>query len=226
MAGAIVSTGKVDYTTPDDEDLPIISMVRAFFREIRRIKTGVDDINDPGIDLDPCSNPQAIVGAKLNFQLEPVDPTEAIQTFICKAGTWETSHVQADGLAAVWSNSRIYVNPPFGRKKGGTSVTDWVMKEQESLNVEVIYCIPDTPETHLWKNHILLQADGRCQLKQRVVFGNMFDKEGKLVKTGIPKPISLVYFGEYPEVFKKFFRTLGRVENPLEVYADQVDITL
>lgn len=225
MAGAIVSTGKVDYTTTDDENLPIVSTVRNFFRAMRAVQTGKPvDPRDPGIDLDPCSNPSSIVRAALNIQLEPVQVPTLVHTGA--DGSWSYNYVQADGLAAVWHNQRTYVNPPFGRKKGGTSVTDWVMKEEETLNAEVVYCIPDTPETNLWKNHILLFADGRCQLRKRVVFGNMYDKNGKPVVTGIPKPISLVYFGQYPHLFKQYFRTLGRVECPFEVYADQTDIML
>lgn len=236
MAGAIVSTNKKDYTTPSY----IVQKVREFYRRI-------GSFSGAGITLDPSSNPQSPVKAMISCQLEKPEPIgiDHVREFTENGHeyNWTCAVLQTDGLAYDWKNHFVYDNPPFGRSPNGTTVSHWVMKgiktRIEAPNTELIYCIPDTPETDLWKNQILLKAQGRCQLKKRVVFGNMFktkpgseefllDEEGEKIpkKTGIPKPVSLVYFGNYPVDFRQDFQYLGRVENPSEVYSNQKDIRL
>ncbi|MDA8117155.1 MAG: hypothetical protein M0000_07300 [Actinomycetota bacterium] len=238
MAGAIHSTGKKDYTTPDW----ILGAVRDFFRDIQRA-----DAADLGIDLDPCSNPQSTVDAALNLMLEEEkvwnSETKQVEihrnSILLAQGNWlhdRASNHQGvvpcwqfgDGLERSWTGLRVYFNPPFGYNKiTKLGINDWINKaieeaawpQLEYKNIpEIIGCLPDTPETKPWKNGVLLTAQGRCQLARRVKFGGM--------KTGIPKPISLVYWGQHPEIFKEHFRQFGRVENPSSVYKDQSHIRL
>lgn len=203
MAGAIASTGKTNYCTPEW----IVEAVRDFYGTI---------------DLDPCSNANSLVNALVNFyhpddiltaaaiaEKSPLE-RESPTTFFFSA---------QDGLdLSAWAyNRRVYINPPFGNK----NITKWVqlaIKAKEEKNCEVILLIPDTPETKLWKNTILLKADGRCQLKKRVSF--------RFAKSSIPKAISIIYFGHNYVRFLEIFKHLGRVECPKDVYANQADIEL
>ena len=190
MAGAISSTGRVDYNTPAHLLVP----VRKFF--------------GGQIELDPCSNLNSLVDAELNIVYgNPESPSYHISD---SGGTF----VFGNGLKSPWNGTNVFVNPPFRTSK------EWILKAVEEVKqgAEVIFLIPDSPETKIWKNTILLKAAGRCQLKQRVKFVGM--------KNTITKPVSFVYFGKYPNEFKEVFKTYGRVENPQEVYADQADIVL
>lgn len=236
MAGAIHSTGKTDYTTPPW----IVSAVREFFINVRPLHEG----SPCGIDLDPCSNVNSTVDAKRNVIYDAgVNNMQLVEAaFNCAArvvardleiatfygpsegGARKTqpSFEQGDGLKVSWAGLRVYCNPPFGKKKGEPGIAAWIAKAiaeaEGNKDTEIVLCIPDTPDTKPWKNGILLKAQGRCQLGKRVKFGGM--------KTGIPKPISLVYFGRNPVKFRYHFRKYGRVENPSEVYADQAEIKL
>lgn len=233
MSGAILSTGKKNYTTPEW----ICEEVRKFFRKV--VGNSPDETNDPGIDLDPCSNPQSHVRAGLNVMLEdPALPfTLGLGTVLSSAP--ELRFQQGDGLTMSWYQpslfrvvaiaagaidvSRDYWNPPFGYDKATKiGIKNWIYKAMAERavdpRIESIGCIPDCPETIPWKNGLLLKAQGRCQLARRVKFGGM--------TTGIPKPISLVYLGSNPQLFKDHFKHFGRVENPSVVYADQADLKL
>lgn len=259
MAGAILSTGRKDYCTPQW----ILNPVREFFLKL----------NGRGITLDPCSNPKSLVLADKNvmlesgLQLEEAKGNAAVAT-ACMAleqnlfkavsqealtsvvglDTWLTApglesapkfqvreltpagmqFLTGNGLQTSWFGENTYFNPPFGYDKEiKVGIKNWIEKAlRESAeakarnggNTEIIACIPDTPETGPWKNGVLLKAEGRCQLMKRVAFVGM--------KAVLPKPISLVYFGSNPALFKEVFRTLGRVENPSVVYADQAGIPL
>jgi hypothetical protein len=211
MAGAILSTGKKNYTTPEW----IVDEVHTFFKQVKACKGHFPvDVGVPGITLDPCSNPQSHVAAGRNVMLEPVGAV------LTPDAMWRT-YEQGNGLTMPWGDEYVYVNPPFGYNKATKiGIKDWIYKalQERKTGAEIVMCIPDCPETKPWKNGLLLAAQGRCQLARRVKFGGM--------KTGIPKPISLVYLGEHPQVFKDQFKRLGRVENPSAVYADQAHISL
>jgi hypothetical protein len=239
MGGAILSTGRKNYCTPSS----IVEPIRSFFLAL----------NGRGITLDPCSNPKSLVMAEKNIMLESsiFDLQEAAYTVsvelvnrglekqlfnICDPpeklpAPWPMSFITGDGLATSWQGENTYFNPPFGyNKHTQIGIKTWINKaikeselgklrsvaEDRNVNTEIIACIPDTPETVSWKMGVLLKAQGRCQLGKRVKFMGMAQ--------GIPKPISLIYFGSNPELFKQVFKHIGRVENPSVVYADQAEI--
>lgn len=202
MAGAIASTGKKNYTTPDY----LLEFVRVFFRRVSKQGHGQKKSDAPPIDLDPCSNPESLVNATVNVMLEPppLDPL---------------GQIQGDGLTfVVPRDCHQYINPPFGR-----GIEKWLEKAQRDFlekNAATIVCVPDTPDTRPWLKTVLAHAEGRCQVGHRPKFGGM--------KTGIPKTISFLYFGpqEFYEDFLQVFQLLGRVERPRLIYADQVGINV
>lgn len=228
MAGAISSTGRTDYTTPEF----IVTAVRKFFKSLR------PNSFVGGIDLDPCSNPNSIIFAGSNIQLEELAPHQR-GVLLCKEfateGEWTQEYTfwKGDGLTEDWRGFRTYVNPPFGKKRGQPGISDWIRKAyaESRKGADVVMCVPDAPDTKIWKEVVLLEARGRCQLRQRVKFGGM--------KAGIPKPISLVYFAGFENVvgggdvmntkallFRNHFKWLGRTEDPFLTYRDQRDIAI
>src|SRR6185503_18792450 len=91
-------SGRVDWNTPSS----LISAVYSF--------AGTD-----GIGLDPCSNPESVVHARVSWQLEKGD----------------------DGLTRSWTgHGLVFVNPPYGRRIGR-----WTTKMRRS-GAEVIGLLP------------------------------------------------------------------------------------
>lgn len=221
MAGAISSTGKKDYTTPENLLIP----VRIFFARLRALghhafHSDQDPTrpSDPLIDIDPCSNANAIVRAAINIQLEPVEPglMDGLVSPNCGDGVMR---VRDDGLKyKMPPNANQYINPPFGR--GLKAWFDKALRDYLEANVATVLCVPDTPDTIAWIKGVLVQAEGRCQIGHRPKFGGM--------KAGIPKTISFLYYGppEFYEEFVTVFQHLGRCESPRRVYEGQKEITV
>lgn len=66
---------------------------------VERIKQFLGHIN-----LDPCSNEYSVVKADVEYRLPK------------------------DGLLESWDFPTIYVNPPYGREKNGTSIKHWLQR--------------------------------------------------------------------------------------------------
>jgi hypothetical protein len=153
------------------------------------------------IDLDPCSNEQASVGATDAYSLPLVD-----------------------GLTIPWHGPNVFVNPPFGvsylhktaricisakEKKAlqddGTfnpedwqkqSIADWVKKcWNESIKVNetnIALLIPAAVDTKHWQKIIFPYAGAICFLEGRVHFYENGQKGGPA-----PMPCAIVGFGPY-----------------------------
>lgn len=80
-AGRKSSINKQDYNTPQK----YVDAILEFWGEI---------------DLDPCSNTDSIIPAKVKYILPQ------------------------NGLAESWDYDKVYVNPPFGRSQDGTTIYD------------------------------------------------------------------------------------------------------
>jgi hypothetical protein len=117
-AGRRVNTKSKDWCTPPKYVAPIT----AFFGGV--------------IELDPCSNSESIVNAKIE---------------LCKGG-----------LEYDWSTAKsVYVNPPYGRD-GETTIYDWLKKCHIS-NTEIIALIPVATNTKHWK-HFVFSSQVICFL--------------------------------------------------------------
>lgn len=103
------------------------------------------------IGLDPCSNPQSIVPARVRLSLETGD----------------------DGLAADWDSlidvrrEIVFVNPPYGRAIGA-----WVAKciEQERRGVRIALLLPARTDTR-WFQQVMLFAPQVAFWNGRLKFG-------------------------------------------------------
>jgi hypothetical protein len=141
------------------------------------------------IDLDPCSNPYSIVGAKTEFLLP-----------------------DRDGLKERWNYYRIYVNPPYGRdRQRGTSIADWLRKCAEArreFKSEILALVPVATNTRHWKRYVFGAATGVCFLSDTRL---KFLVQGKSGGKGAPMSCAMVYWGQHYKRFFEVFIEYGAV---------------
>lgn len=148
---------------------------------VRRVFGGV-------IDLDPCSNPHSVVGAKTNYSLP-----------------------EYDGLLESWDFPTIYVNPPYGADKlRGTRIAHWFarMAEAAAAGSNVIALVPVATNTGHWKRYVYPIASAICFLYQPRV---RFFIDGREDPKGAPMSCALIYYGDDFESFAKEFCRHGAV---------------
>ncbi len=141
------------------------------------------------IALDPCSNPQSIVRAEVEYQLP-----------------------DRDGLRSSWDYPTIYVNPPYGAdRKCGTTIKDWLRRcarAREECGSEVLALVPVATNTKHWKDYVFGVADA-------VTF--LYDTRLKFLVNGIdggkgaPMSCAMIYWGDHIERFEGIFLPFGAV---------------
>lgn len=138
------------------------------------------------IDLDPCSNEDSMVDAKIKYIL----PT--------------------DGLKESWNYKKIFINPPYGRDKiNKVSIYDWIKKgvDANKNGSEILYLIPVATNTKHFKELIFKNANGICFLNDTRL---KFWSGGKEDKKGAPMSCCFIYFGENYKKFKEVFNDNGK----------------
>ena len=140
------------------------------------------------IDLDPCSNLDSIIEAKVKYIL-PVD-----------------------GLNESWNYHNIYVNPPYGRDtERKTTIKDWLKKIYETYyeyNNEILALIPVATNTSHWKKYIFSKATSICFLADTRL---KFRMNGSEDNKGIQVACCMVYWGSDFERFRDMFEEFGYV---------------
>lgn len=140
------------------------------------------------IDLDPCSNSDSIVHARIEYMLP-----------------------KQDGLKESWNYQHIYVNPPYGfDKEAKTSIKDWFAKiaEAYSKGSEIIALVPVATNTSHWKEYVYPIASSICFLydtKLKFFIGGVEDSKGA------PMSCCAIYYGKNVDRFKEIFREYGAV---------------
>lgn len=166
-AGRSNITDKTDWNTPPK----YIELVKKMFIQI---------------DLDPCSNENSLVDAKVKYML-PID-----------------------GLKESWNFSRIFVNPPYGRDtENKTSLKDWLKKGKiaNDNGSELLYLIPVATNTSHFKDIIFKSANSICFLEDTRL---KFWSDGIENKKGAPMACCIVYFGNNTMKFKEVFGKAGK----------------
>jgi len=140
------------------------------------------------IDLDPCSNKDSIIEAKVKYIL-PID-----------------------GLNSDWNYNNIFVNPPYGRDaERKTTIKDWLKKIYDTYkeyNSEILALIPVATNTSHWKKYVFGKATGICFLSDtRLKFRINGNEDNK----GSPMAYCMVYWGEDWERFRGVFDEFGYV---------------
>lgn len=171
MSGAIMDVTSTAWNTPPE------------------IVEAVQDIME-GIDLDPCSNPFSMVGAKRTFSLEE--------------GT--------DGLTEPWHfDRRIFVNPPWGRE-----VHKWMQRaySASSAGSDVVMLVPAATETKAWEQWVWPCCQRICFIQGRIEFW----LNGKPAGASCTRPAALLLYSRNGNTIERFDTVawgLGEVVTPL-----------
>lgn len=141
------------------------------------------------IHLDPCSNENSVVNAKVEYKLP--------------------AH---DGLSESWNYPTIYVNPPYGSdQERQTTIKHWLAKcadAYEQYNSEVIALIPVAVNTSHWKKFVFTKARGICFLYDTRL---RFLESGLDIGKGAPMACAMIYWGNNYHRFYEVFIQHGAV---------------
>lgn len=212
MAGHIATAKATNWTTP------------------RFVLDAVEKVFGGPIALDPCSNPESTVGAKVNYRLP-----------------------ETNGLKASWNYPTIFVNPPYGRsylhepcnnlvdalgkddpqraagfaflcphcgallrrrEVAGSSIANWVQNcyaAREAYGSEVIGLIPAATGTAHFHDYIWLQATSICFVRGRLKFEGAPSAERTREANVAPHDSCLPYWGKFPDRFHEEFSKIGYV---------------
>lgn len=148
----------------------------------------IKEFFDGEIDLDPCSNKQSIVRAKVEYMLP-----------------------ESDGLFNLWKYKKIYVNPPYGKdKEKKTTIKDWLRRcyyAHEDYGSEVLALIPVATNTSHWEEFVF-KATAICFLSDtRLKFRINGSEENK----GSPMACAMVYWGIDIQKFIDIFSKFGKI---------------
>jgi hypothetical protein len=178
IAKALFSSERQDHNTPDE----VLAVVRAF----------------DTIDLDPCSNAQSIVGARVEWRLERGQ----------------------DGLRKPWVGyGLVFVNWPY---EDGLTWARKIANEARVHGAEIIGLGPARTDTEWFQDYIAKYADAMCFWRGRIKFGagvpdvlqrSLFAANDqphlKAPESGAPFPSVLPYFGPRPDLFRHVFKDVG-----------------
>ncbi len=143
------------------------------------------------IDLDPCSNRDSIVGAKVEYLLP-----------------------KHNGLIESWNFPTIYINPPYGvDREHGTSIKDWLKRCEEANRIyksEVLALVPVATNTGHWKKYVYGKATAICFLYDTRL---KFLVNGKDGGKGAPMSCAMIYWGKHFKRFSQVFMRFGAVVN-------------
>ncbi len=142
-------------------------------------------------ELDPCSNKDSIVKAKINYILP-----------------------KNDGLIEDWKYKTIYINPPYGADRmRGTTIKNWLRKCYEANKLydsQVLALIPVASNTIHWKHYIWGKATGICFLYDTRL---KFLIDGTTKNKGAPMACAMIYWGNNYNRFFQVFVKYGAVVN-------------
>jgi len=112
---------------------------------------------------------------EFNFNLDPCANTKNH-----KCDMWFNE--EEDGLSKSWDNSRVFCNPPYGRK-----LKNWVKKASETKGGVVVMLIPARTDTLYFHEYIYQKENVEIRfLKGRLKFGDS--------KNSAPFPSMVVIF--------------------------------
>lgn len=141
------------------------------------------------IDLDPCSNKNSLVDAKVEYSLP-----------------------KQDGLRESWDYPTIYVNPPYGADRvHGTTIKNWLRRcatARVDHGAEVLALIPVATNTSHWKHYVWGVAAGIAFLYDTRL---RFLENGRDTGKGAPMSCAIVYWGNQIDRFADVFSPYGAV---------------
>lgn len=164
MQNQLLTSKNKHYNTPDG----LLELIRKF----------------GPIILDPCSNKDSIVNAKINFD-----------------------GINNDGLKEKWHGLNgnefyiIFCNPPYGRQQ-----KKWINKciDESTFPNDIFLLIPARSDTKAFQELLYPISSKICLIKGRLKFLNQGSKAAPA-----PFPSMLVYFGLRKNKFTRVFKHIG-----------------
>jgi site-specific DNA-methyltransferase (adenine-specific) len=155
------------------------------------------------IGLDPCSNAQSIVRARVEYRLD----------------------FGQDGLLLPWNGlGLVFLNPPYGDEIGAFMRR---ASKYGAEGVEIIALVPNRSDTVWYQDNIggvaakcewrgrLAHPRGRADQRQRSLFALIDeaapDASAPLETGTAPFPSALLYWGPMPTRFSGYFNPFGKV---------------
>lgn len=141
------------------------------------------------IGLDPCSNGDAVVHARVEYRLP-----------------------DHDGLHESWNYPTVYVNPPYGSDRDRrTTIKHWLRRCAEAHQnhaSEVLALVPVATNTSHWKNYVWKAATAVCFLYDTRL---RFLVDGQDKGKGAPMSCAMIYWGKDYDRFLEVFVRHGAV---------------
>ena len=141
------------------------------------------------IGLDPCSNGDAVVHARVEYRLP-----------------------DHDGLHESWNYPTVYVNPPYGSDRDRrTTIKHWLRRCAEAHQnhaSEVLALVPVATNTSHWKNYVWKAATAACFLYDTRL---RFLVDGQDKGKGAPMSCAMIYWGKDYDRFLEVFVRHGAV---------------
>jgi hypothetical protein len=136
------------------------------------------------IDLDPCGNESDVVGAVRSYR-------------------WP----REDGLELPWAG-RVFVNPPYGKKKVSAFLRRSLLASQEGV-ASVVVLLPVSVDTLWWHELVWGKAKLVAFIKGRIAFY----LDGVIQKSPANGTAFVLYSGdrEVCRTFRDVFERVGRV---------------
>ena len=114
-----------------------------------------------------------------------------------------------DGLKESWDFENIYVNPPYGKYKGGSSIYNWLEKGIDA-NIKygstLLYLIPVSTNTKHFKDLIFKYGNGISFLHDTRL---KFYYNGIEYSKGAPMACCMVLIGGDYDLFESVFSKNG-----------------
>lgn len=162
----------------------------------------IKEMFDGIIELDPCSNKDSIVNAKIEYILP-----------------------KNDGLLEDWNFHTIYINPPYGAdRKRGTTIKEWLKKCYESnkkYNSEILALVPVATNTGHWKHYVWGKATSICFLYDTRL---KFLIEGSTDNKGAPMSCCMIYWGKNYDKFNNIFIKFGAVIDIRPLHKEKIGL--
>lgn len=118
------------------------------------------------------------------------DPLDAEFSFTLDAAASDTNkkvdfYISQESLTADWGTNVVWLNPPYGNKKG--TIKQWVIKAYTASlqGATVVMLVPARTNTNWFHDYCLRYGEVRF-IKGRPKFGN--------ATHGLPQPLCIVIF--------------------------------
>lgn len=149
--------------------------------------------------------PHILIAAARIMEGIEVDPCAAIRPESRAISGIECFTEHDDGLKQPWKGN-VFLNPPYGRQKNGTTILNWMQKARHEVEIgncpEIVILWKSATDTAAWREATAFTLK-TCFVSGRLSFSG--------IKEPAPFPSAIFYYGADPEGFEIGFSEIGTV---------------